>query len=83
MKAFWTAMMLMLLTGTAFAQAINLITPKIPQTAEERAREKAIEDAYKEKMGKIPDQKASSDPWGDVRTAPQKTTTPARKATGH
>ena len=41
-------------------------------TEEDRARQKAIDEAYKAKMNKIPDQKASSDPWGDCAQSPMR-----------
>jgi hypothetical protein len=68
MKAFQVAMTLILLTGSASAQGINLLVEKPPLTEEDRARQKAIDEAYKAKIDKIPDQKASSDPWATVRS---------------
>jgi hypothetical protein len=68
MKTFQVVAILMLLTAPASAQGINLLTEKPPQTEEDRAKEKAIDEAYKAKMNRIPDQKASSDPWATVRT---------------
>jgi hypothetical protein len=40
------------------------------KTEEEVKAEKDKERAYKAGMSKIPDQKAKSDPWGNVRTTP-------------
>jgi hypothetical protein len=34
---------------------------------EEEAKRKAVDDAYKSTMEKIPDQK-SNDPWGNIRS---------------
>jgi hypothetical protein len=41
--------------------------PNKPQTSEERARQKAIDDAYREANKKIPDKSGVNDPWGNVR----------------
>ena len=79
MKAFHIGVALMLLTGTATAQTFNLLNEKQPLTEEERAKQKAVEDAYKAKMNKIPDQKAPADPWATVRTPPSQGNTPARR----
>jgi len=35
---------------------------------DEQAKRKAIDDAYKSTMEKIPDQKKSNDPWGNIRS---------------
>ncbi len=81
MKGLHVALALMLLTGTASAQAINLLKGDgQPKTMEEIQKEKEVEEAYKAKMKQIPDQKGASDPWGAVRgaDAPKNTTT-ARK----
>ena len=45
---------------------------------EERQREQEVESKYRDAVNKIPDKKASSDPWGSVRTAPAKTTSTAK-----
>jgi hypothetical protein len=39
---------------------------------EKRASEREIDEAYKSTLGKIPDAKQKVDPWGGIRTAPQK-----------
>jgi hypothetical protein len=72
-------LMLLALTGSAFAQGINLMTDfKRPLTSEEIERQKAIDQAYKDSINKIPDQKGSSDPWGNVRAS-----APAKPAKSH
>jgi hypothetical protein len=43
---------------------------------EEEAKRKAVDDAYKSTMEKIPDQKKSKDPWGNIRS----TTTTSSKS---
>jgi hypothetical protein len=44
------------------------------KTEDELKEEKARDDAYKAGAAKIPDQKAKSDPWGNLRTAAPKPT---------
>jgi len=39
-----------------------------PLDPDEEAKRKAVDDAYKSTMEKIPDQKKSNDPWGNVRS---------------
>jgi hypothetical protein len=79
MKAFYVAMMLTLLAGSAYAQtpSVNLFRDEAIRTPEEREKDKAVNDAYKAQMNKIPDQKTSSDPWGTVRSADAPKTAPA------
>ena len=43
---------------------------KPPPSKEEKERQKAVDDAYKSAMGKLPDKKKSADPWEGVRSAP-------------
>lgn len=76
MRVFRAAMLIGLamapVSGPAFAQ----FTPgfKLNETRElsedEKARNKANEDAAKAARSKIPDAKPSSDPWAAVRTEP-------------
>ena len=57
--------------------------PEAPTKSPEEKEQDAIRDkAYKESLKKIPDAKASSDPWGTVRNndAP-KTAAPAKPKT--
>jgi hypothetical protein len=39
---------------------------------QKRAFEKDTDEAYKATIGRIPDAKQKADPWGSMRTAPQK-----------
>jgi hypothetical protein len=39
---------------------------------EKRAFEKDTDEAYKSTLSKIPDAKQKVDPWGGIRTVPQK-----------
>jgi hypothetical protein len=70
MRAFRIAAVLALLTGPAFAQMppINLMQDGPGKSPEQRAADAARDKAYKESLKKIPDGKASSDPWGTVRS---------------
>jgi hypothetical protein len=86
MRIFAVAAVIALLTGPAYAQLdkphINLLTDVPSKTQEELDAEAARDKAYKESLRKIPDAKASSDPWGNVRSvdAP-KTSAPAKPRT--
>ena len=78
----------MLLASPAVAQVpkLNLLQDKPSKTQDELDAEKAQDKAYKDSLKKIPDQKAPSDPWGNVRSdapAPAKSTAPGKpKKTG-
>jgi hypothetical protein len=61
-----------LLVGPAVAQTpgINLLgdNERMVKSQEDVDKAKAVEDAYKSTMKKLPDQKkATNDPWEDVR----------------
>ena len=86
MRFFVAAAIVGLLAGPASAQVstpnINLIPELASKTPEEREQEAAQQKAYKESLRKIPDAKASSDPWGTVRSAePAKSAAPAKPRT--
>jgi hypothetical protein len=71
MKVFRIAAMMVLLTAPAFAQStpnINLVPELQSKSPEEKEQEAQQQKAYKESLKKIPDAKASSDPWGNVRS---------------
>ena len=72
MKVLRAAAVIALLTGPAYAQMqtpnINLLSDLPSKTPEEKEQEAAQQKAYKESLRKIPDAKASSDPWGNVRS---------------
>jgi hypothetical protein len=71
MRVLRAAAMLALLTGPAYAQqmpAINMMPEVTSKTPEERQADEVRDKAYKESLKKIPDAKASSDPWGNVRS---------------
>jgi hypothetical protein len=59
---------------------VNLLSDQPSKTQDEIEAEQARERAYKESLKKIPDAKASSDPWGGVRNT-DTPKTPAAKTT--
>ncbi len=65
---------LALLTASASAQmpmpSMHLGGDKPPATPEQIAKQKAIDEAYRSASKKIPEKKATADPWGNVRAAP-------------
>jgi hypothetical protein len=70
MRIVSAAAVIALLTGPAYAQSphVNLIPEITAKTPEEKEADAVKEKAYKESLRKIPDAKASSDPWGNVRS---------------
>jgi len=64
--------MVISLAASASAQlgmpGINLNTERPPLTKEEQEKQKAIDDAYKSAINKVPDKKKPADPWGDIRS---------------
>ena len=85
---------MMALAGPARAQMggggdsphINLMSDTPSKTPDEIEADQEKQKAYKESLKKIPDAKASNDPWGTVRSdapkaAPSKTTTTAKAKT--
>jgi hypothetical protein len=78
------AAVVVLLTAPAYAQApnINLIPEFQTKSPEEKEQDAIKERAYKDSLRKIPDAKASSDPWGTVRSndAPKPAAAPAKKS---
>ncbi len=68
------AVLLAALAGPAYAQMpnLNLLQEAPSKTPEEKAAEAERDKAYKETLKKIPDSKASNDPWGGMRADPPK-----------
>jgi hypothetical protein len=70
--ALSTAMTAALLTGYAAAQTPELHMPMggdaKTMTDEEKQQQDEREREYKDAVKKIPDQKANTDPWGNVRS---------------
>jgi hypothetical protein len=85
MKVFRIAAVMALLTAPAYAQMtpnINLMPEFQTKSPEEKEQEAAQQKAYKESLRKIPDAKASSDPWGNVRSVDTpKASAPAKPRT--
>jgi hypothetical protein len=84
MKVFRIAALMVLLAAPAYAQTpnINLIPELQSKSPEEKEQEAAQQKAYKESLKKIPDAKASSDPWGNVRSVDTpKASAPAKPRT--
>ena len=70
MRMLSAAAVVVLLTAPAYAQTPNInLIPELQSKSPEEKEQEAIKDkAYKESLRKIPDAKASSDPWGNVRS---------------
>jgi hypothetical protein len=84
MKIFRAAALIAMLTGPAYAQSlpdINLIPEAKSKTPEEIEQDKVRDKAYRESLRKIPDAKASSDPWGNVRSVDAPRDAPKPKST--
>jgi hypothetical protein len=85
MRMLSVAAVMVLLMAPAYAQTpnINLIPEFQTKTPEEKEAEAARDKAYKDSLKKIPDAKASSDPWGTVRSndAPKAAAAPAKPKT--
>ena len=87
MRVFRGALVFALLAGAGTAYAQEKPIPKYGEqpndkTPQEKAAEKAAEQAYKRSLGNIPDQ-GPTDPWGAVRGnsyAPKASTTKASAA---
>ena len=77
MRPFLIAVAAVLLMQAPCAQAQRKQIPQGPSEKEKakaqqkRAFEKDTDEAYKAAIGRIPDAKRA-DPWGSMRTAPQK-----------
>ena len=80
MKLFRLAAVLAVVAGPAYAQMpqLNLLQDAPSKTPEERAAEAERDKAYKETLKKIPDTKASNDPWGGMRTDAPKPAAPPK-----
>ena len=87
MRMLSAVAVVVLLTVPAYAQTpnINLMPEFQSKSPEEKEQDAIKEKAYKDSLRKIPDAKASSDPWGTVRStdapkaaaAPKKSTLPS------
>jgi hypothetical protein len=82
LRKLMAAIALLALVGPAAAQVAlsPFNTPaKRPLTQEEIEKKKAADAAYKAAMDKIPEKKGGTDPWGNVRDAPQTANAPTAK----
>jgi hypothetical protein len=70
MRMLSAAAVVVLLTVPAYAQTPNVnLIPELQSKSPEEKEAEAIKDkAYRDSLRKIPDAKASSDPWGNVRS---------------
>ena len=84
MRMLSAAVVVVLLTAPAYAQTPNInLMPEFQSKTPEEKEQDAIKDrAYRESLKKIPDAKASNDPWGTVRStdAPKAAAAPAKKS---
>jgi hypothetical protein len=84
MRMLSAAAVVVLLTVPAYAQTpnINLMPEFQSKSPEEKEADAIKEKAYKDSLRKIPDAKASSDPWGAVRSTdtPKAAAAPAKKS---
>jgi hypothetical protein len=82
MRILSAAAAIVLLAVPAYAQTPNInLIPELQSKSPEEKEQEAIKDkAYKESLRKIPDAKASSDPWGTVRSneTPKAAAAPAK-----
>lgn len=66
------AAIVMALTADALAQltmpGIDLSADRPQLTKEEQEKRKAVDDAYKSTINKLPDKRRPVDPWGDIRS---------------
>jgi hypothetical protein len=71
MRILVAATIIVMVATPAFAQITpNLMGDGIKlKTDEEVKQERERESSYKAGLSKIPDQKAKSDPWGNVRAS--------------
>jgi hypothetical protein len=72
MRVFRLAAVVTLLASPAFAQIppVNLLQDNKPsKSQEEKDAEAAKQKAYQDSLKKIPDVKAPTDPWGNVRSS--------------
>jgi len=75
MKILRAAVMFALFATPALAQTPNVnLIPELPsKTPEQIEQDRQLQREYRDSLRKIPDAKASNDPWGSVRS----TETPA------
>ena len=81
MKPLRLTAMIVLLAWSACARAqmphVNMMPDDPTKTQDQIEQEKERDKAYKETMKKIPDAKAPTDPWGNVRSGDAPKAAPA------
>jgi hypothetical protein len=84
MRVFRAAALIVLLAGPAYAQSptINLMPELKTRSPEEKEQDAISDKAYRESLRKIPNAKATSDPWGEVRSPETKAAPKTRTKTG-
>ena len=85
MRMLSAAAVVVSLTVPAYAQMqtpnINLLPETQSKSPEEKEQDAIKDRAYRDSLKKIPDAKASSDPWGTVRSSEApKAAAPAKKS---
>jgi len=88
MRIYRALALVALLTGPymavpATAQHMNLMPELKSKSPEEREQDAIADKAYRESLRKIPDAKAASDPWGNVRSEAPKPAPAKRTKTGN
>ena len=70
MRVFCAAAVIAMLAGPVYAQSKPKALEEImdAKTPDQIEKEQAADRAYKESLKKIPDAKASADPWGNARS---------------
>jgi hypothetical protein len=79
--AGWTAPARAQRGGGGDGPHINLLADAPTKSPDEIEADKVKEKAYKESLRKIPDAKASNDPWGGVRSDAPKAAPAAKTST--
>jgi hypothetical protein len=79
--AGWTAPARAQMGGGGDGPHINLLADAPTKSPDEIEADKVKEKAYKESLRKIPDAKASNDPWGGVRSDAPKAAPAAKTST--
>ncbi len=81
MKILRAAVIFALFATPALAQSPNVnLMPELPsKTPEQIEQEKKLQQQYRDSLRKIPDAKASNDPWGSVRGADAPASAPRAK----
>jgi hypothetical protein len=65
-KSIQAVALIVLMTGSVYAQVAPLPDNNTPPTKEEKEK-KAADDAYRSSLRRIPATENTADPWGDVR----------------